>query len=40
VEGSFDQHFIAHAGHFLPEEAPAEVNAHLVGWLDALEGLD
>jgi len=36
VEGLFEQHFIADAGHFLPEEAPAEVNAHLVRWLNSL----
>ena len=36
VESSFDQHSIAGAGHFLPEEAPAEVNAHLVRWLNSL----
>jgi pimeloyl-ACP methyl ester carboxylesterase len=36
VVGSFEQHPIAGAGHFLPEEAPAEVNAHLVSWLDSL----
>jgi pimeloyl-ACP methyl ester carboxylesterase len=36
VVGSFEQHLIAHAGHFLPEEAPAEVNGHLVSWLDSL----
>jgi len=36
VEGSFEQHYIAGAGHFLPEEAPVEVSAHLVSWLDAL----
>jgi pimeloyl-ACP methyl ester carboxylesterase len=36
VAGPFEQHFIAGAGHFLPEEAPAEVNAHLVRWLNAL----
>jgi pimeloyl-ACP methyl ester carboxylesterase len=36
VKGSFEQHFIAGAGHFLPEEAPAEVSAHLVQWLNAL----
>jgi pimeloyl-ACP methyl ester carboxylesterase len=36
VTGSFEQHPIAGAGHFLPEEAPAEVNAHLVSWLDSL----
>ena len=33
VTGPFEQHFIAGAGHFLPEEAPAEVNAHLARWL-------
>ena len=33
VHGPFEQHFIPGAGHFLPEEAPAEVNAHLVSWL-------
>jgi pimeloyl-ACP methyl ester carboxylesterase len=36
VRGPFEQHFIAGAGHFLPEEAPAEVNAHLVRWLNSL----
>jgi pimeloyl-ACP methyl ester carboxylesterase len=36
VTGSFEQHFIARAGHFLPEEAPAEVSAHLVTWLGGL----
>ena len=36
VEGPFEQHFIPGAGHFLPEEAPAEVNALLVRWLNAL----
>jgi pimeloyl-ACP methyl ester carboxylesterase len=36
VAGRFEQHFIAGAGHFLPEEAPAEVNAHLVRWLNSL----
>jgi pimeloyl-ACP methyl ester carboxylesterase len=36
VTGSFEQRFIADAGHFLPEEAPAEVNAHLVRWLNSL----
>jgi len=33
VQGPFEQHLIAGAGHFLPEEAPDEVNAHLVRWL-------
>jgi len=36
VQGRFEQHLIADAGHFLPEEAPAEVNAHLVRWLGGL----
>jgi pimeloyl-ACP methyl ester carboxylesterase len=36
VEGGFEQHFIADAGHFLPEEAPAEVSRQLVGWLNSL----
>jgi pimeloyl-ACP methyl ester carboxylesterase len=36
VQGSFEQHFIADAGHFLPEEAPSAVNAHLVRWLHSL----
>ncbi len=36
VTGSFQQHFIQHAGHFLPEEAPDEVSAHLVTWLNNL----
>jgi pimeloyl-ACP methyl ester carboxylesterase len=36
IEGRFEQHFIEGAGHFLPEEAPAEVNSHLVGWLRSL----
>jgi pimeloyl-ACP methyl ester carboxylesterase len=36
VEGPFEQHVIAGAGHFLPEEAPAQVNAHLVRWLNSL----
>jgi pimeloyl-ACP methyl ester carboxylesterase len=35
VQGRLEQHLIAGAGHFLPEEAPAEVNAHLVRWLDS-----
>jgi pimeloyl-ACP methyl ester carboxylesterase len=39
VKGPFEQHFIAGAGHFLPEEAPAEVNAHLVRWLNSTLGL-
>jgi len=33
VQGPFEQHLIPGAGHFLPEEAPAAVNAHLLGWL-------
>jgi hypothetical protein len=35
VQGPFEQHLIANAGHFLPEEAPAAVNAHLVRWLNS-----
>jgi pimeloyl-ACP methyl ester carboxylesterase len=35
VHGPFEQYLIAGAGHFLPEEAPAEVNAHLVRWLNS-----
>jgi len=35
VTGPFEQHLIADAGHFLPEEAPDEVNAHLVRWLNS-----
>jgi len=38
VTGPFEQHFIVGAGHFLPEEAPAEVNAHLVRWLNSTLG--
>jgi pimeloyl-ACP methyl ester carboxylesterase len=36
VQGPFEHHLIADAGHFLPEEAPSEVNAHLVRWLASL----
>jgi pimeloyl-ACP methyl ester carboxylesterase len=36
VVGRFEQHFIVGAGHFLPEEAPAEVNTHLARWLNSL----
>jgi len=36
VEGPFEQHLIGGAGHFLPEEAPAEVNTHLARWLNSL----
>jgi len=35
VQGPFEQHLVAGAGHFLPEEAPAAVNAHLIHWLNA-----
>jgi len=35
VQGPFEQHLVAGAGHFLPEEAPVAVNAHLIHWLDA-----
>jgi pimeloyl-ACP methyl ester carboxylesterase len=36
VQGPFEQHLVAGAGHFLPEEAPAAVNAHLIHWLDGM----
>jgi pimeloyl-ACP methyl ester carboxylesterase len=36
VANRFEQHLIAGAGHFLPEEATAAVNAHLVRWLNSL----
>jgi len=36
ARGPFEQHLIAGVGHFLPEEAPAEVNTQLVRWLNAL----
>jgi len=36
VQGPFEQHLISRAGHFLPEEAPAAVNAHLVRWLNSV----
>jgi len=35
VGGPFEEHVIPGAGHFLPEEAPAEVDAHLLHWLSA-----
>ena len=36
VTGRYEEHVIAGAGHFLPEEAPEAVNAHLTRWLDRL----
>ena len=36
VSGPYEEHVIAGAGHFLPEEAPGTVNAHLTRWLDGL----
>ena len=36
VTGRYEEHVIAGAGHFLPEEAPEAVNAHLIRWLDRL----
>jgi pimeloyl-ACP methyl ester carboxylesterase len=33
VSGPFEEHVIAGAGHFLPEEAPDEVNRLLLRWL-------
>ena len=32
--GPFESHVVAGAGHFLPEEAPADVTAHLLRWLE------
>ena len=34
--GPFEAYEVPAAGHFLPEEAPDAVNAHLVRWLDGL----
>jgi len=34
--GPFENHLIAGAGHFLPEEAPDAVNTHLLRWLGGL----
>ncbi|XVX20860.1 alpha/beta fold hydrolase [Actinomycetota bacterium] len=34
LSGPNRHHVVAHAGHFLPEEAPEEVSEHLVRWLD------
>ena len=34
--GPYERALVPGAGHFLPEEAPAVVNAHLVRWLDSL----
>jgi pimeloyl-ACP methyl ester carboxylesterase len=36
VTGPYEEHVLAGAGHFLPEEAPDAVNAHLTRWLDRL----
>jgi len=33
VSGPFEEHFLAGVGHFLPEEAPQEVNQLLLRWL-------
>ncbi len=35
VQGRFEHHLVEGAGHFLPEEAPAAVNTHLVRWLNS-----
>ena len=34
--GRFEAHLVPRAGHFLPEEAPDQVNHRLVAWLGAL----
>jgi pimeloyl-ACP methyl ester carboxylesterase len=36
--GTYEHHVVARAGHFLPEEAPDAVSAHLVRWLDTVAG--
>jgi pimeloyl-ACP methyl ester carboxylesterase len=36
VTGPFVRHLVPGAGHFLPEEAPDQVNTHLLAWLDTL----
>lgn len=33
VSGPFEEHFLAGVGHFLPEEAPQEVNQLMLRWL-------
>jgi pimeloyl-ACP methyl ester carboxylesterase len=36
VRGRFERHIVPNAGHFLPEEAPDVVTAHLLDWLAGL----
>ena len=36
VTGRFERHLVPDAGHFLPEEAPDVVTAHLLDWLGGL----
>ena len=36
VSGPYEEHVIAGAGHFLPEEAPDAVTAQLTRWLGRL----
>jgi pimeloyl-ACP methyl ester carboxylesterase len=36
VRGRFERHLVPGAGHFLPEEAPDVVTAHLLDWLAGL----
>ena len=36
VTGRFERHLVPDAGHFLPEEAPDVVTAHLLDWLAGL----
>lgn len=38
VSAGFTRHEIAGAGHFMQEEAPHEVGAHLTDWLQTLRG--
>ena len=39
VSGPFEEHVLAGAGHFLPEEATGAVNTHLLRWLRGTVGL-
>ena len=34
--GPYEEHEVARAGHFLPEEAPEAVSRHLLAWLERL----
>jgi pimeloyl-ACP methyl ester carboxylesterase len=40
VTGKLTSEILPDAGHFLPEEAPDDVTARLLGWLDSLPAAD